>query len=374
MTARLLTGYFPFDDIIENFVSRTGMLEHVSPIASYLNDNPLMPSGAALFVSSMIMVMDFSRPHWKPVSHKAKDFVVSCLKWCVYLSPPQGSFKLPRSWQSRTAPYLPTACLQFASTFPARDDIITSQPCWHCDGIMTPGRCCFCREPSERPSIKDALQHPWLQRFTSSVQQSADGGSASLQTGVVQKIQRFGGFSHLKRAALEHITAELMTQHQKLSAVINSLDDGDESAAATPAYTSAAAAAGASVRSSSAPTLLNVASADSVTAAAAAVPARALRADMGSAKSSFGNLEAMAAASPFGQPSQAAPLPPPQHAAPVHRADSLPSEHDLHQLMAQLNVRNGVVRAPPCSCAYPFDVMKTLALNMCTSAKAWRCK
>lgn len=57
----------------------TGVLAPLAPVTSVLDDNPLMPSGAALFVSAMVMLLDFSRPKWQPVTSQAKDFVVKCL-------------------------------------------------------------------------------------------------------------------------------------------------------------------------------------------------------------------------------------------------------------------------------------------------------
>lgn len=52
-------------------------------MTSVLDENPLMPSGAALFVSAMVMLLDFSRPKWQPVTAQAKDFVVKCLDMCA---------------------------------------------------------------------------------------------------------------------------------------------------------------------------------------------------------------------------------------------------------------------------------------------------
>lgn len=52
-------------------------------MTSVLDENPLMPSGAALFVSAMVMLLDFSRPKWQPITAQAKDFVVNCLDMCV---------------------------------------------------------------------------------------------------------------------------------------------------------------------------------------------------------------------------------------------------------------------------------------------------
>eukprot|EP00892_Ulva_mutabilis_P009021 jgi/Ulvmu1/6491/UM003_0124.1 len=79
MATRLLTEYFPFDDVLSKIVDNTGVLAPLAPVTSVLDENPLMPSGAALFVSSMVMLLDFSRPKWQPVTTQAKDFIVRCL-------------------------------------------------------------------------------------------------------------------------------------------------------------------------------------------------------------------------------------------------------------------------------------------------------
>lgn len=66
-----------------NIVDCTGVLAPLEPVTSVLDDNPLMPSGAALFVSAMVMLLDFSRPRWQPVTTQAKDFVLRCLDMCA---------------------------------------------------------------------------------------------------------------------------------------------------------------------------------------------------------------------------------------------------------------------------------------------------
>jgi hypothetical protein len=64
-------------------VSQSGVLEHLGPLGNLLDDNPLMPSGAALFVSAMVMLLDFTRPRWAPVTVQAKDWVLKCLDLCA---------------------------------------------------------------------------------------------------------------------------------------------------------------------------------------------------------------------------------------------------------------------------------------------------
>lgn len=64
----------------ENAVDKAGLLPHVGPLAEMLEGNPLVPSGAALFVSAIALLLDFSRPKWQPVTSQAKDFVLRCLK------------------------------------------------------------------------------------------------------------------------------------------------------------------------------------------------------------------------------------------------------------------------------------------------------
>lgn len=76
-------------------VDNTGVLAPLAPVTSVLDETPLMPSGAALFVSAMVMLLDFSRPKWQPVTSQAKDFVVRCLDMCAPFCGPRGSFHGP---------------------------------------------------------------------------------------------------------------------------------------------------------------------------------------------------------------------------------------------------------------------------------------
>lgn len=66
----------------------------------------------------------------------------------------------------------------------------------------------FCRNPSERWSAADALNHPWLRRVGAS---AADAGAsaAAASRGVVQRIQRFGAFPQFKRTALESVAEKV---------------------------------------------------------------------------------------------------------------------------------------------------------------------
>lgn len=66
----------------ENVVDKAGFLPSAGPLADFF-DNPLVPSGAALFVSATVMLLDFTRPHWQPVTAQAKDWVVRCLSLCA---------------------------------------------------------------------------------------------------------------------------------------------------------------------------------------------------------------------------------------------------------------------------------------------------
>lgn len=66
-----------------NAVDSMGVLQPLAPLTDLLDNNPLMPSGAALFVSATVMLLDFSRPHWGPISSKGKDWVLRCLKMYV---------------------------------------------------------------------------------------------------------------------------------------------------------------------------------------------------------------------------------------------------------------------------------------------------
>jgi hypothetical protein len=66
----------------ENAIDKAGIIPHTGPLANFF-DSPLMPSGAALFVSATVMLLDFTRPHWGPVSAQARDWVVRCLHLCA---------------------------------------------------------------------------------------------------------------------------------------------------------------------------------------------------------------------------------------------------------------------------------------------------
>lgn len=69
-----------------NAVDAVGVLQPLAPLTEVLDNNPLMPSGAALFVSATVMLLDFSRPKWAPVTSKGKDWVLRCLKMCALFS------------------------------------------------------------------------------------------------------------------------------------------------------------------------------------------------------------------------------------------------------------------------------------------------
>ena len=60
------------------------------------------------------------------------------------------------------------------------------------------------RDEWRRPSAAEALQHPWLQ---DEAQQA--GGDAPLGASIVQRLQRFGTYSRLKRAALRTVASHV---------------------------------------------------------------------------------------------------------------------------------------------------------------------
>lgn len=64
-------------------MDKLGVLQPLAPVTSLLDDNPLMPSGAALFVSATVMLLDFTRPRWQPVSSQARDWIVKSLHLCA---------------------------------------------------------------------------------------------------------------------------------------------------------------------------------------------------------------------------------------------------------------------------------------------------
>ena len=66
-----------------NAVDSMGVLQPLAPVTEVLDNNPLMPSGAALFVSATVMLLDFSRPKWAPITSKGKDWVLKSLKMCA---------------------------------------------------------------------------------------------------------------------------------------------------------------------------------------------------------------------------------------------------------------------------------------------------
>eukprot|EP00892_Ulva_mutabilis_P009020 jgi/Ulvmu1/6490/UM003_0123.1 len=184
MATRLLTEYFPFDDVLSNAVDSMGFLQPLAPVTSLLDDNPLMPSGAALFVSATVMLLDFTRPKWQPVSGQARDWVVKCL---------------------------------------------------HLD-------------QAARWSAADALEHPWLKRLRGARASADNRGdkearrstSSDGPSGVVQRIQRFGRFTEFKRSALEGIARRCMRQTKEYSQSLDvaccrsaSHDSGPAAAAAT---------------------------------------------------------------------------------------------------------------------------------------------
>jgi len=64
------------------------------------------------------------------------------------------------------------------------------------------------KDPKERPSAKEALSHPFLKSGT--VEDRHSPKSKSLKRSVVQRIQRYGQSSLVKRTLLESLVAEMM--------------------------------------------------------------------------------------------------------------------------------------------------------------------
>jgi hypothetical protein len=77
-------------------------------------------------------------------------------------------------------------------------------PCSHCMHVNDAAP--WCRDQASRWSPLEALQHRWLKRAP------APGKAADAPTGVIQRIQRFGGFSEFKRGALEEIAKRFVGQ------------------------------------------------------------------------------------------------------------------------------------------------------------------
>ena len=64
------------------------------------------------------------------------------------------------------------------------------------------------KDPSNRPSAKEALRHPWL----AGPGPEERGVGRALGLAVVQRIQRYGASSLFKRSVLQHIAGELLSQ------------------------------------------------------------------------------------------------------------------------------------------------------------------
>lgn len=81
------------------------------------------------------------------------------------------------------------------------------------------------RDPKERPTAKQALAHPWLQGKSAERTQGAP-----LQRTVVQRLQKFGVESALKRTVLDMIANDLINRH------IEQLNMQQAAAAAQPGH------------------------------------------------------------------------------------------------------------------------------------------
>lgn len=83
----LYAEYYPLDDVLAKAVDNSGIMpSDLGPLNEFFQaaaDHPLVPSGAALFTTAVLMLLDFSRPRWQPVTLAARDWVVRCLKWCA---------------------------------------------------------------------------------------------------------------------------------------------------------------------------------------------------------------------------------------------------------------------------------------------------
>mmetsp|Transcript_24687 Transcript_24687/g.68694 ORF Transcript_24687/g.68694 Transcript_24687/m.68694 type:complete len:663 (+) Transcript_24687:1100-3088(+) len=70
------------------------------------------------------------------------------------------------------------------------------------------------KDPSKRPTAKEALKHPWL--AGGSVEDRFSGKSKGLKGEVVQRIQRYGQASLVKRTLLESLAAEILDTEGEL--------------------------------------------------------------------------------------------------------------------------------------------------------------
>lgn len=116
--------------------------------------NPHNPSLSQVWKSILTDTINFSKPHWDGISDEAKDFVQALLD----------------------------------------------------------------KDPSKRPTAKEALKHPWLK---GRIEERSSGRQLSLA--VVQRIQRYSQSSLFKRSVLELIAEELLTEQEKTN------KDGGES-------------------------------------------------------------------------------------------------------------------------------------------------
>lgn len=72
---------------------------------------------------------------------------------------------------------------------------------------------CCCRDPSKRPTAKEALKHPWLQG--NSAERSM---GKQIDVSVVARIQRFAQNNRFKRSVLRLIAEELLSRPGALAA------------------------------------------------------------------------------------------------------------------------------------------------------------
>lgn len=140
-------------------------------------------------------------PWWQGISDDAKDFVASLLQRCVQ----------PRARPAPAAADRPPAtglcdkaCLSYH----------TNRTCRRPAPLH--------RDPSKRPTAKEALKHPWLQG--TSAERSA---GRQIDITVVQRIQRFAASSLFKRSVFQLIAEELLARPGAAAALAASASQQD---------------------------------------------------------------------------------------------------------------------------------------------------
>jgi hypothetical protein len=168
MAFQLLSGRFPFDDW----------------------QHPDAPSLSLVWRSILTEVPKFAGKSWEGISEEAKDFCRQILnKWV-------------RSCAFKDA-FVCMQCTVLVATC-ALHHVTPTAPRPHPHtNTNTNGT----RNPRQRPSARDALQHPWL---VGDVKQRGKG--AQLNT-VVQRLQRYNQQNVFKRTILDMMANELIRRH-----------------------------------------------------------------------------------------------------------------------------------------------------------------